>query len=235
MTVTLEKRISGSMLVYGDTQKYLFPLILFMGPEYTSYPSAINGPVTSYELTDAGSRFWSRAFSLVKRVSGNDIRRDSILNKCSPIAFSHVLPLCLSPRISRNERKRMRASISADEIVGHLGTVFAEPIFSRVKLVLLSGLDGRRGLAAPARIAKEMITEHSLPHLEIPHLASRVSNQALEAPVREDQRRVIIEIMEEFKGCIRRVRPWHWTNWDLYRRRMKFPHPYPSLNPAPVF
>jgi len=133
-----------TILVYGDTLKYIFPLILIIGREPNNV-LPVRDTVEEYDFDTARHcAFWNFSHGFVARIvnkrhTARDFKQLCRSKKASPIAYADSLPICIP-----NEtvgKQIARSSVSDADINRHIDNIFRHrQIINRTALVLLSGL-----------------------------------------------------------------------------------------------
>lgn len=186
------------LLSYGSTLQRDHPLILVIGREpNTSRP--IVGDHGTYDFDEyPRCAFWNVSYSLIGEVvdtATRELKSACRRARSSPIVYGDALPIGL-PNHVRNKADARR-SVVTPLIEKHVGSIFAfDPVISRTRVVLLSGLEGndfarsRLRLFAAAR-------DRAVPAYPVPFFFGNNSD-GIRGALNTDARALIRDVMRHF-------------------------------------
>lgn len=190
-----------SLVYFGNSEKYDFPLILFFGREYNNHiENRIVNRLGHYCFKESPrSAFWNRSYSLIARNCG----RGSFKNFCvrsnqSPVLFSNALPKPIPTRLSQREKRKIREGVSRDQIVRYVDGLFSIPIISRVRIAVLSGLDDQTCFGIAAQQIREQCDQRQIITSELPYLGSRKDNASIDSELSEQHQVEICRTVTDF-------------------------------------
>ncbi|MGD9933429.1 MAG: hypothetical protein AB7T37_06895 [Dehalococcoidia bacterium] len=191
-----------SLLVYGDTEKLSFPLMLILGREFNGVGDVVRR-VGQYNWSESPrSLFWNTTYRLIAQVAGFSegmaLKDFCSTRRSSPIALSNALPAAIPDGATASQKSRLRKAIPESLIHEHASFVLAGALGTRVKLVLLSGADGPDFGAASA-VFEEECTRRGLPLATIPYLASRQPFATYRGALGESDAILVRDIVRAFR------------------------------------
>lgn len=155
---------------YKKTLERSFPLILVIGREPNSNVQFID-KVGLYDFDEAPRcAFWNMAYKLVAELDNMTVRQFKQicrLHNSSPIIFSDAL--CLPIKSEIRNKTKIRGELSHKDIGQHINNIFAKSILTRVKLILLSGLNRKEFQYSNAKFVR-ICSENNFQFQEIPFL-----------------------------------------------------------------
>ena len=163
-----------SIAVYGQTEKRDFPLILIIGREPNNdipLRYEVNKYDFDYSPEERKCAFWNMSFKLIgeqNNLNVREIKQKFIDNNSSFIIFSDSSPQ--TQKNNKNNKIKIRRNIPEEKIKEHIKKILSEDIIKRVELVLLSGIDEKRGLERNLKCLKEYCTKLGIHYEEIPFL-----------------------------------------------------------------
>jgi len=156
-------------LDYGLTSQKDFSLILIIGrePNRNSICDKSHGQFDFDEFPKCA--FWNIAFKTLGAHRGlNTVQVKHLFRtkNTSPLVFTDASPKAIENKVP--DKNSIRQSLSDSEIADHVESILAnEKLMSRVKLVLLSGLDGPK-FERFRTLFRQQITARKIPMKAIP-------------------------------------------------------------------
>jgi hypothetical protein len=132
----------SAILAYKNTSQEKFPLILVIGREPNNATTS-NNSVGCYDFNEFKKcAFWNCAFGLManyNNITTGEIKQAFINSMASPIIFSDASPIGIINKVT--SKFEFRKNLTKEQYSHQIDSIISSPIFSRVKLILLSGLD----------------------------------------------------------------------------------------------
>ena len=188
------------IVVYGNTQKEDFPLILVVGREPNNNVP-FDDSVGNYDFEKAPRcNFWNTAYKVVADTNGINVRelKDSCKkNKSSILAFTDLSPRPLLIRVKNKEKQR--SQISKKEFDNHILKIFSKnEIINRVGIIILSGVKNKPEFIDALNIFKKQCGKYQKSFLEIPFLYSG-NYREIKSIITESQKNTIMKIYRRWK------------------------------------
>lgn len=184
--------------IFSETASHSFPLILVIGREPNT-DLAISADVGLYDFRIyPRCGFWNISYKMVANeadVSTSDLKSLCIQRHSSPIVYTDALPIGLSNAV--RDKRIQRSKILEPDIKQHITNIFAHfALIARVQLVVLSGLDGTAFECSKKLISQEC-QDRDIMCINVPFFYG-VHSQRIQAALREQDRKLIREIVEQF-------------------------------------
>ena len=129
------------IVVYGETSKKRFPLILVIGREPNNDVNIIN-KVGLYDFEKSPyCGFWNTSYKIIGEINHFSIREykhKCKAKKSSIICISNCMPKPILNEVK--DKDRIRKKISQEEIREHIDSIFSKDLIKRVKLIILAGV-----------------------------------------------------------------------------------------------
>jgi hypothetical protein len=173
------------VMVYKDTLRYAFPLLLIMGrePNDTLEMGTKVGPydfdekelVEGKEMRRSRCVFWNMAYKLVGDLNGiDDLSVAGLKGKCRIAGTSPIIFADLSPRSIRSavgNKPGQRLGILPAEFEKHFEAILGCEVIERIDLFLLPGSEND-GLEGPRRKLEKQCGSVGKYAISIPFLST---------------------------------------------------------------
>lgn len=184
--------------IFSETASRSFPLILVIGREPNT-DLAISADVGPYDFRMyPNCGFWNISYKMVANeadLNTSDLKSLCIQRHSSPIVYTDALPIGLPNTV--RDKNMCRSEILVPPIKQHITNIFAHfALIARVQLVVLSGLDGSAFECSKKLISYEC-KERDIMCINIPFFHG-VNNQRIQVALREQDRKLIRAIVEQF-------------------------------------
>ncbi|HSH79123.1 MAG TPA: hypothetical protein VLA19_11405 [Herpetosiphonaceae bacterium] len=184
--------------VFGETEQRDYPLLLIVGREPNGNTPMTNevGPYDFRIHSRCG--FWNTSYAMVARAVG--LKTFQFKRRCvslggSPIVYTDALPQCVPNAVA--DKWSSRASITTDVIHQHIDNTFSHTrLLSRVKLVILSGLD-HPVFEMSCRLIEQRCRELELRCIRLPFFHG-MHSRTIHGALKEVDRELIRNVVNDF-------------------------------------
>jgi len=184
----MELETEADLQVFGNTELQNFPLITVIGREPDNNTGRVHriGRYADAALQNQpwpSVSFWDKTYGLLGRYSGlsaAELKQQCVYQECSPIVITDFSPVSLNDEFSSNQKRDIRWSIPATDIIEHLDQVLAhDAIFARSELTILSGLERCGFHPQSVRYIEERLDVSGVPWCHITSLSSRNTDHSV--------------------------------------------------------
>lgn len=190
------------IVVYDNTQKTNFPLILVVGREPNNNVP-FDDSVGNYDFEGkprCKCNFWNTAYKVVADTNGINVRelKDYCkINKSSILAFTDLSPRPIKMR--EKNKDKQRSQILDKEYEQHILKIFSKSeIISRIRLIILSGVD-KPEFSYALKTFKTVCRKYQKLFLEIPFLYSG-NYPKIRKEISENHKKAIRTIYSQWKN-----------------------------------
>lgn len=188
------------IVVYDNTQKANFPLILVVGREPNNNVP-IDDSVGNYDFEEPSRcNFWNTAYKVVADTNGISVRElkySCKKNKSSILAFTDLSPRPI--KIREKNKDKQRSQISKEEYEQHILKIFSKiEIINRIRLIVLSGVD-KTEFSYVLNIFKIQCQKYQKLFLEIPFLYSG-NYPKIRKKISENHKKAIRKVYSQWKN-----------------------------------
>ncbi len=198
----------ADLSVFGNTTDMDFPLIVVVGREPNNSMEKEHriGGYASSGATPARQwpsvAFWDRSYGLLGHylnLSPSQLKAACMDRVSSPIVITDFSPRSLDGSYSPAEKVKIRKTIPTREITDHVDLVLThDKIFSRTKLVILSGIQGCGFCPDAITHMEERLSDNKISWCHITSLSSQITKHSQRHEELLLHRPRIISTMHEF-------------------------------------
>ena len=184
----------------GFTAERDFPLLLVFGREYNNDGSVANF-LGEYSFDESPrSHFWNRTYKFIERncEMASKFKMTCITERASPVLFSNVLPKPIPTQLSDATKKKIRLAIFQEEIGEYIDGIFSLPIVDRVRLAVLSGVEGESVFGYSTNRIHRACGMRGIDVVSLPYFGSRSLNAKIDDALSKSNRKAMCSVINSF-------------------------------------
>ncbi|WP_426415333.1 hypothetical protein [Aestuariirhabdus sp. LZHN29] len=194
----MDQGIDFSVVAFGETEQFDFPLIMVFGRESNGSNKVIPGVSIYDETVSSRSTFWNRSLTFIQRCASSKLhlRRECIKRNAGPVLFTNAIP---HPILNaESDKDCIRAAVDSASIEEHILSVFNLDIAKRVKVVVFSTGPGEKFDVARNKV-KEFCLDKGIVLIDVPYFATQGGpNAVIDQSISVEQKEFIKSVIDAY-------------------------------------